>query len=527
MSSIGKAADATTSSRRAVRGWFTPRVAAVVVGYGLLVWTLIIVLFLPNGWLPVWTAAGATALLTLDRRLGPLPAAMMLMLAIPVGRGAEVGVPRLGATDLPVRMHDVIALIGIVASLPAVARALIGRRRIEATAAVPLAVFAAIGLVALGIGVLGDNATRDVVRDARWWAFYAIGLLAVVGGTPRSAVMRALLWGLTIYAAVILIGMLMPIFHGGLKWYAYSYDPRMRLHYGQAIFLVVAIAYAVRHVTLRPTWPWLALTTLFAAAIGVTLTRTLFLGIIGVAVVTAIAVAYEARRRAGSTLSASLLPMARAALPAVLATGVGISAGFATYVVGIQIWQVYGAGPTYGEGAVPDAPPDSRPVLDNSERLFTDNPSTGVAAQAGGRLVSYGAAFVDTSEAPILGHGLGQLIEVPWAWGGVRAYTEGSQPGVDNAYLTVGIKAGALGIAAFAAMLLWSLRLAWTRRRLRTWFIPAWLVILGLALTQSFAVSGYAPFVLSILVVLPALAPTLAPRRRSAGVETVALPDPA
>lgn len=526
MSSIGKAARAATSSRRAVHRWLAPREAAVLVGYGFLVWTLVIVLFLPNGWLPVGTAAMATALLTLDRRLGPLPAAMMLMLAIPVGRGAEVGVPRLPGTDLPVRMHDVIALVGIAASLPAVAATLMGRRRIEPMSIVPLAIFCGIGLVALGVGLIGDNAMRDVVRDARWWAFYAIGLLAVLAGTRRAAVMRALLWGLTIYAAVILIGILMPVFHGGLKWYAYSYDPRMRLHYGQAIFLVAAIAYAVRRMTIRPTWPAFVLTALFSAAIGVTLTRTLLLGVVGVAVVTAFAVAYQARHRAGSRLTTSLLPISRAALPAVLATGIGIAGGFSAYMVGVQIWQAYGATPTYGEGAVPDEPPEGRPVLPSIGRVFDDNPSTGAAAQAGGRLVSYAAAMADASEAPILGHGLGRLIQVPWAWGGVRAYTEGSQPGVDNAYLTVGIKAGALGIAAFAAMLLWSLRLAWPRRRLRTWYLPAWLVIIGLGLTQSFAVSGYAPFVLSVLVVLPALAPEPRPPG-SARVEALAAPDPA
>jgi len=423
-------------------------------------------------------------------------------------------------------MHDAIALIGIVASLPAAATTLMGRRRIESSAVVPLAVFAAVGLLALGVGVIGDNAMRDVVRDARWWAFYAIGLLAVIAGTPRAAVMRALLWGLTIYATVILIGLLMPVFNGGLKWYAYSYDPRMRLHYGQAIFLIVAIAYAVRRLTIRPTWPAFALTALFAAAIGVTLTRTLLLGVVGVALVTAVAVAYEARHRAGSRLTPLLLPIARASLPAVLATVVGVGGGFSAYVVGIQIWKPVGSAPASGRGAIPDAPPEGRPVLENFQRVFGDNPSSGVAAQAGGRLVSYGAAFVDASEAPILGHGLGRLIEVPWAWGGVRAHTEGSQPGVDNAYLTVGIKAGALGIAAFIAMLLWSLRLAWRHRRMRTWYVPAWLVILGLALTQSFAVSGYAPFVLSVLVVLPALFPT--PRRRGSGrVDMLATPEAA
>jgi O-antigen ligase len=141
--------------------------------------------------------------------------------------------------------------------------------------------------------------------------------------------------------------------------------------------------------------------------------------------------------------------------------------------------------------------------------VFDDTESSGFGAQAGGRFTSYGLAFADTAESPVVGHGIGQPARIPWAWGGFRAYTAGSQPGVDNAYLTVGLKAGAIGIATFAAMMLWPLRQLMARRlrRLRGWFVPAWLALLGLMLLQSFAVSGYAPFVLATLLVLPGLRP--------------------
>lgn len=481
------------------------RALATIAGYGFLVWTLVIVLFLPNGWLPIWTSAAATALLAADRRLGPLPAAMLVMLAVPVGRGAEVGLPTLPGTDVPVRMHDAIGLVGVLIALPRVVAALRRPRLIQPTALLPLLVFGVVGAVALAIGLAGDNAMRDIVRDTRWWAFYAVGVLAVIAGTPRAAVIRALVWGLALYALVILMGMLMPVFYRGLKWYAYSYDPRMRLHYGQATFVLLAAAYVARRVTVRPDWPVLALLVLLAAAIGVTLTRTLLVGIVGVTAITAVATAILILRRRRSSPRQLLARVALRASPALLAVVVGVAAGFGTYSAGVQIWQPLGAAPSTGRGSAPDQPPEHRPVIPSLDRVFEGTPTTSIAAQIGGRLASYASAFSATAQAPLLGHGMGTLAEVPWAWGGFRAHTPGSQPGVDNAYLTVGLKAGVVGIAAFGAMLLWPLRMAWTRRRLATWFIPAWLAVLGLTLIQSFAVSGYAPFTLSILLVLPVL----------------------
>lgn len=482
------------------------RDAGVLLGYAFLVWTVVIVLFLPNGWLPIWTATASTILLSFDRRLGPLPAAMLVMLALPVGRGAEVGLPRLPGTDLPVRQHDLIALAGIVLALPATVQRLARPRSIAWQGLVPVGGFLVVGLVAVVIGVLGDQASRDIVRDVRWWAFYAVGLLAVLAGTPRSSVMRAVVWGLSIYCLILLTGLLMPVFHGGLKWYAYSYDPRMRLHYGQAIFLLVGLAYLAQRATRRPNWPLLALVALFAAGSAVTLTRTLLLATIIVATVTAVVAAHQMRGTSRSWSAGMMLAVARRAVPAVLAAGIGIGGGFGAYWTGVQIWQPVGAAPSPGgRGVVPDEPPEGRPVLPSLNRVFEDTASTGVEAQAGGRLASYASAFVDAAEAPVLGHGMGKLARVGWAWGGVRARTEGSQPGVDNAYLTVGLKAGAIGIAAFAAMMLWPVRLTWRNRRLRSWFVPAWLALLGLTVIQSFAVSGYAPFALSILLVLPAL----------------------
>jgi len=483
---------------------------AVVAGYALLLWTVAIVLFFPNGWLPIWLAAGATVLLSFDRKLGPIGAALLVMLALPVGRGSEVGLPRL-LGDVPLRAHDVVPLLGVVLAVPAVVSRLRHRATLQWDAIVPVAVFAAVGVMALAIGLLGDQAMRDIVRDARWWAFYGVGLVALLAGIPRSTILRALLWGLTIYCAVILIGLLMPLFNGGLKYGAYAYDPRMRLHYGQAVLLLVAVAFVVDRVVRRPSAPLLALLALLAAGIAVTLTRTLLVGVVGVGLFTAAWASFAIARRTAPGGWSLIGRMARRAAPAVLAVGIGIGMGFGVYQAGVQIWTPDWA---YSTGSVSSgSPTDSRPVRPSLGRVFEDSANAGFGAQAGGRLASYAEAFADTAESPVIGRGMGQLARISWAWGGFRASTPGSQPGVDNAYLTVGLKAGAVGIAAFVAMFLWPLRLVGRRslRRLRPWFVPAWLAILGLTLIQSFAVSGYAPFALSLLVVLPALST----RRRS------------
>lgn len=482
------------------------RRAAVIGGYGLLIWTLAIVLFYPNGWLPIWLAGGATALLSFDRRLGPIGAALLVMLAFPVGRGSEVGLPRV-LGDVPVRAHDLVPLVGVVMAMPAVARRLRRPASIHWESLVPIGAFGAVGLVALVIGLLGDEAMRDIIRDARWWAFYGVGPLAILAGAPRPAILRGIAWGLTIYCAVLLIGLLMPMFHGGLKYGAYAYDPRLRLHYGQAVFLLVAVAIVTDRFVRRPAYPSFALLALLAAGIGVTLTRTLLAGVIGVAVLTAAWTTLEVARRTATGRRELARAIVWRGAPAVLAVGIGIGAGFGIYQAGTQIWTPDWAYSTEASGPS-GSPTDSRPVRPSLGRIFEDSENAGFDAQAGGRLTSYALAFADTAEAPVLGHGMGALARVPWAWGGFRAYTVGSQPGVDNAFLTVGLKAGAIGIAAFAAMVLWPLRLVIARghlRRMRTWYVPAWLAILGLMLIQSFAVSGYAPFTLAMLVMLPFL----------------------
>jgi O-antigen ligase len=475
------------------------RRAAVGAGYLALLATLCAVLFLKESWLPHGLAGAATVLLALDRRLGPLAAALMVLLAVPWGRGAEVGLPEIGGA--PIRPHDVVAILGSLLILPrAVSGAVCRTAVLIGPSMVPFLVFLGVGLMALLVGVAADNSLRDVVRDLRWWGLYAVGALAILAGTRRAALVRALLWGLTLYSAIVLLAMLMPVVEGaGLKWYAYLYDPRMRLHYGQAVLLLVAVGFVSVEAVRRPRAGLLALAALFAAAISITLTRTLLAGLVGlVLIVVAWRLAEIARRRRAE--HGNPWALGRRALPLVVAIALGIAAGFGTYEAGVRIWRA--ADDNDASGA-----PAHRPVLPSSDRVLGGRAGTDLEAQAGGRLLSYGLAFDDVARSPLIGHGMGQPARVPWAWGGHRASTLGVQPGVDDAYLTVGLKAGLIGIVAFAGLMLWPLRavLGDRRRRLWTWYAPAWLIVCGLTLIQSFAVSGYAPFALSLLIALPFL----------------------
>jgi hypothetical protein len=472
--------------------WLAPSLSWI--GWAVLGATLAYVLFLPNGWIAVGLAAAATVLLALDPRLGPLPAAMLVMLAIPMGRGSEVGLPTIAGN--PVRPHDVAAVIGIVGGLAQALPRLGSRGRLLATRpiGVALLVFLGVGMLATAVGIGSDNALRDVVRDVRWWGLYVVGLLALLAGTPRPAVVRALMWGMTLYSALLVMGMLMPDFEGGLKIGAYAYDQRMRLHYGQAVFLVPAVAFAATR-AIRGSRQSLGAAMLLGAAAGLTLTRALMVEVV---VLGTVAGTWAAYRRWGRSWRSAL---GSASVAAVVLLGIG--AGLGAYTAGIHIW----APPPGSVGGSRNGPnPDSRPVINSIDRI-TGQEGSDLAAQAGGRLLSYADAFIESSDSPVLGHGMGELAKIGWAWGGYRTSTVGSQPGVDDAYLTAALKAGGLGVAALAALLLWPLRqfLGRMRERTWTWLLPAWIGLLGLTLIESFAVSGYAPYAFSLMVVLPSL----------------------
>jgi len=165
---------------------------------------------------------------------------------------------------------------------------------------------------------------------------------------------------------------------------------------------------------------------------------------------------------------------------------------------------------------VPAGVDPSVPRQDPIGRItFTDEQSDVTviveSVATGGRFASYLNAARAITRSPLAGGGMGQLVQVAFAYNNVRAYTRGYQPGVDNAYLTVALKAGAIGVASLAALLLLPV-LAFLRRASRThvrrhvhWYLPGWLGLLALTMTQSFAVSSYAPLGVAMLASLPFL----------------------
>ena len=100
---------------------------------------------------------------------------------------------------------------------------------------------------------------------------------------------------------------------------------------------------------------------------------------------------------------------------------------------------------------------------------------------------------------------MGATVVAEYRFGGETFATPGRLPNVDDAYLTAGMKAGFPAMIALALLLLWPalLGLRYLRGRTsRIWWLSAWLGILALTVTQSFATTGYGPFLLGMLVVI-------------------------
>jgi O-Antigen ligase len=428
--------------------------------------------------------------------LGVLPAGLLAVLAVPYGRAAENGLAEIAG--IPVRFHDGAVIAAVLLALPAIRRIPLDRwiGRL-------LAAWLVLGLVALGIGFLGDNALRDIFRDVRWWSLYAVGLVALAVGAPRPAILRGLLIGVTIFALVLFVAALLPAFPSGLKARAMTYDwGLLRLQFSNSAFVVPAIAWVVDRLLHRATRRDVAWLALLAGAVVLSLTRmSIFamLGVMGLTVLVALVVPSPGARL-GRTLR-----------------GVAL----------VAVALVAGAVVAFGTLAVGDPPPPAEPgepvtgVNDPVDRIFFQDPNSDVDAIGRGRLVTYRAAVAEIDDAPILGGGLGQLVPIDFTFGGSEPATPGKQPGVDNAYLTAALKAGIIGAALLAAIAAWPL-LANVRRlrgRIARWYLPAWLGVVGLTMTQSFATTGYGPFGFALLAVLLALPPSAALAARRARAE--------
>jgi len=426
---------------------------------------------LPAGPLQIGLAAVAFVLLARDRRFGILGGAVLMLLALPYDRSANTDLLRIAS--IPVRPHDVIVGLAILGALPEL-RGL----RFSATTVV-LGAFLAVGAVALALGFLVGNEPRDILRDARWWFLYSIGLLATGLPGHRTPILRGLIVGATAFAVVAVLVTILPAFEDGLKHRSLIYDIySLRMQFGNSAFLIPAACYVSWRWYRRPSLASAAWLLLNFTAVALSLTRVLILLALGSVV---LAVIWWSRRRGGSARRAvAALGMAVAGI----AFGIAINIGHP--IVGVL---------TGVESSV-----ESAAVVDR----LTFQGSTGAEGIASGRLETYAEAVSRIRTSPVIGLGMGALVDVDYELGTDEFSTPGKLPNVDNAYLTAALKAGAVGAAAIALLLLRPLT-AWRRRRhdrMTRWLLPGWLGVLGLTMTQSFATNGYSPFVLALLIVL-------------------------
>jgi O-antigen ligase len=425
----------------------------------------------PAGPLQIGLAVVAFALFARDRRHGILGAAVVVLLALPYDRAANSELLRIAS--IPVRPHDVVVGLALLGALP-------GLRRLSFSAtSLALGAFLLAGVVALALGFIVDNEPRDILRDARWWFLYGIGLLAIGLPGRRAQIVRGMLVGATAFAVVAVLVTILPAFEDGLKYRSLIYDlPALRMQFGNSAFLMPAACYVGWRWVRRPSWATSGWFLLIFAALALSLTRVLILLALGSLVLALIW--WWRSRSAPGRRAVALLGMAVA----------GLALGIAINV----------ANPLVGDLVGIESPVESGGVFDR----LTFGGGTGADAIASGRLETYAEAISRTRTSPVIGLGMGALIDVDYEFGGDEFATPGKLPNVDNAYLTVGLKAGAVGIATLALLLLRPLA-AWRRRqrdRLTRWLLPGWLGILGLTMTQSFATNGYSPFVLSLLIVV-------------------------
>jgi len=456
---------------------------ALVIGGLALAATALQVVVLPPGPVAVLTAAIATIALMTDRRLGPLPAALLVALAIPWGRGADTLTWEVAG--LPVRAHDAIVLIGMLGALPVLVR----RRPRPGPTLILLAIFLALGVIAVAVGLILDHPFRDVFRDVRWWIFYGAAVLALFGATTRAQITRGLLIGMTIFAVLVIVAAVLPIFSGGLKEQELLYDRgTLRMQFSNSAFLLPAIAYVASSVLARRRPLDVGWLLLLSTAVVLSLTRTSIATAILV-----VALVFVADLAAVTRAHGAVMSRARGALALALAGVLALVLGVGIDIVGT---------PPASEIATSIGNGGEQPL----DRILFQEARSDIGSLEEGRFPSYRAAADEILSAPLTGKGMGSLTRVDYAYSEARANTIGYSPGVDNAYLTVGLKTGVPGMLVFAALVLATFFVALRRGgRMGRWFLPAWIGLMILSMTQAFAGSLYGPFVFALLIALPCL----------------------
>lgn len=465
---------------------------AVGVGIVALVGAIVLSLAAP----PTLVSAGlglvAVAGLGRHPRLGYLPAALLALIAVPYGRAADNGLATLAG--IPIRFQDGVVIAAFLFGIASI-RAIDLRPGIVRV----LLLFLAIGVAAGVVGLLGDAGIRDIIRDARWWSLYGFGLLAIWCGIDRRAIVRGLLLGATIYAVVLILTAILPVIDGALKDRALTYDfGRLRLQFSNSGFLIPPMAYAAARVVTRPSIRDAAWLVLLATPVVLSATRVSMLA--GVATVGLATLWTAWYHPAPLVTQARRLALVAALLVVSFGAAVGVLRTASIVAIATLPKSEEAAGGAQGDQGFVD-------------RILFQDPTSSVDAIGQGRFATYRSAVKVIRAGPIIGSGLGTLVPIAFTFGGSEPSTPGMQPGVDDAYLTVAMKAGIGGAAVFGLLMLWPLWQAFRRRRdrLAWWFIPGWLGVVGLSVTQSFATSGYGPFGLSLLLVLLALRPVHRP----------------
>jgi O-antigen ligase len=349
-----------------------------------------------------------------------------------------------------------------------------------------LAALLGAGVIALVLGLALDYDLRDVGRDLRWWTLYGALGLAIVVGARREQLFAAFLVAMTLFAVVVITATALPVMPGGLKHGALVYDlGLLRMQFGNSPFLLPAIAYFAYAVLRRARAADIALLAILSGALMLSLTRTSILtaiGVIGLIVIAAY-VWPELRGRRPRLVQAALV--------------LAVTAAAGGAALGLDIAS------TPAKPTIPAVPGNPAVVVSPVDRILFQGDSSDLGATVSsesGRFGSYRNAVALIARSPIVGHGLGSLVAVPFAYDANRANTLRMQPGVDDAYLTLAMKAGILGALAFAVLLAFAARRVLRDRADRAWLAPAWAGLLVLTVTQSFAVSNYGPFALALFV---------------------------
>jgi hypothetical protein len=513
---------------------------ARLIGVALLAIAAAMYIVMPPGLLTIALAAAAWVAFRADPGLGPIPGALVVVLALPYDRAADAGLLRVGG--IPVRPHDVVIGLALVAAL------LTFRRFPWTTGVRLLALWLLVGLAALVLGVAAGQEARDVLRDARWWGLYAAGLVWAGQHRPLAPILRATLIGLAIFSLLAVAIALLPTFPNGTKERALIFDGGvLRMQFGPTTFLLVPIAYWASRVGAFRRWTapsaWLGLALL---GLGLSVTRVSIATALGVLILVGLAIVLGTRpwgfgvRRAFGVANIAVA---------------GLGLAFIVNILGIRVHEagvaaqpppatapaspsVAGALPAASGAAAasasaaptpsPEATPSPTPVAvplpqDPWVRFIPDVATFVLGMQA--RFASYANAIGVIGESPLIGRGLGQLVDVDYDFTVVDFATPGKLPNVDNAYLTIAMKAGLVGVVAFAALVLgpaWRL-LTRVPRRARRFLLPAWIGLLVLTMSQSYAVIGHSPFVLGILIAavdkLPQRPRTRPRTRRTTGTD--------